>query len=1212
MHVKRLATKLIRGVDAHHLESLIVPVHILFANYGHTLSTAVQGVHDGMEVEAKYLNSHRYHKATIIEAHDDGTASVRYAKADQDDQPNVPIKQIRVPSLDAYAQVAEQCTTVVNASQCCHRCLLRKRTAAQCVFACAECSRSGVVCDACKELGYTQTVPELRPCTECLAAGNCDCTRLRPYIIVSDKEAKNKKALEFIVAQLEHLFSRLGGPMWIVFGIQHAVKGARGPLINWYLEVLGDIVGITDLLALFTMPVQLEIITRLKEIIRKEVLVYKDRHNFEHIAMLFGKAVTDLLWDVTVKTTIYPELYVKWRALYKKIPQDLLYSPAYVAFHEANTLIITNKDTVVTGRLSNPVEMVSKFGQRGKRHVVPTPGRCSASSSRFVDLGGVDFLARQVAIVADTGTNQLRVLHLDDDNAAFLLYTSALSRPRGLAVMSRLDACPEAELPVTTPGRKLTARVAVTELGQSHVVLLDVTQRKSHPPYSATKIIVVVFDGAPQTLSLLGICALPVGRIHISVLRKQRDDGTLTAAQFQQKSKATSDVFVLRSGYRGTDGQHMPPAVLRIGVDTFVATSNGNERRCQPTVIYKIKELDPFDIAVNATGSLFISSKSSTKLLTVEPRNDNWAGSMIGSGAAEVTDKPIDGVASSSSFGGTSGIACHLSGRTIFVIDARSKSLVKVANMDGFCRWATEWRRAYLAFGERDPTNQRPDQSAQAWGDVLADLEDSAAQLNTIAQARLDSIGSSHMDGSELGLSTTSLKAHTKQTVKSMREVYEHVKRLSEVVASQMDPRSATEAVCEHWWAIIRVLAPDSSFDLLMYYTLVPKAIAEDLKRMMGCGFIYNTTDRVVDKTSYSFAATLVDGAVEEQFGYPRAFGMPHWRPPLVMEKIDKKTTGRIIENSDGVWASVGNARRVLRRCDVRNLASAVRKHRKSDPLDPFVISDKHLALARRGMLRLRKLLARMREQMLRTRMRQTVAVAYCNVEREMQEITDEIKCLESMRTEQESLIGTSLPVLRVGDILLERRIDEDEASDADDQRPLVRFADEPTIPDGGAREKGWALMRVVEDVMPTNRTLSAVDGVATTVRGTECAAAFAFSGGVLHERKNVDLARFFATPKENHLSGLYVVQPSSLAHSSEDSATVACFSEDQVREFGRVSLCDRERPDWQFEWWEPAKSADEEPRRYVGCADLHAQERTQAVSRRPGARAASEPLRLG
>ena len=342
---------------------------------------------------------------------------------------------------------------------------------------------------------------------------------------------------------------------------------------------------------------------------------------------------------------------------------------------------------------------------------------------------------------------------------------------------------------------------------------------------------------------------------------------------------------------------------------------------------------------------------------------------------------------------------------------------------------------------------------------MLADLEDSAAQLNTIAQARLDSIGSSHMDGSELGLSTTSLKAHTKQTVKSMREVYEHVKRLSEVVASQMDPRSATEAVCEHWWAIIRFLAPDSSFDLLMYYALVPKAIAEDLKRMMGCEFVYNTTDRVVDKTSYSFAATLVGGAVEEQFGYPRAFGMPHWRPPLVMEKIDKKTTGRIIENSDGVWASVGNARRVLCRCDVRNLASAVRKHRKSDPLDPFVISDKHLALAWRGMLRLCKLLARMREQMLRTWMRQTVAVAYCNAEREMQEITDEIECLESMRTEQESLIGTSLPVLRVGDILLERRIDEDEASDADDQRPLVRFADEPTIPDGGAREKGWALM---------------------------------------------------------------------------------------------------------------------------------------------------------
>lgn len=63
------------------------------------------------------------------------------------------------------------------------------------------------------------------------------------------------------------------------------LRELRAPLVNWYLAVFGDIVGITDLLALFTQPYG-----PLVDIITKEVLQYKDRHNFTHVAHLFGSS----------------------------------------------------------------------------------------------------------------------------------------------------------------------------------------------------------------------------------------------------------------------------------------------------------------------------------------------------------------------------------------------------------------------------------------------------------------------------------------------------------------------------------------------------------------------------------------------------------------------------------------------------------------------------------------------------------------------------------------------------------------------------------------------------------------------------------------------------------------------------------------------------------------------------------------------------------
>ena len=130
-----------------------------------------------------------------------------------------------------------------------------------------------------------------------------------------------------------------------------------------------------------------------------------------------------------------------------------------------------------------------------------------------------------------------------------------------------------------------------------------------------------------------------------------------------------------------------------------------------------------------------------------------------------------------------------------------------------------------------------------------------------------------------------------------------------------MDPRSVTERECELWWAQIRTLAADAAFDMLMYLVLVPRALVEMMKRMMGCFFIYNTTDRKVDKTAYNFRAVL---GTTKPIGFLRFFGGPAHKPPQVMEKVEKRTTGRIVADRGGIWAGIGNVHRVARRLDVR------------------------------------------------------------------------------------------------------------------------------------------------------------------------------------------------------------------------------------------------------------------------------------------------------
>ena len=57
----------------------------------------------------------------------------------------------------------------------------------------------------------------------------------------------------------------------------------------------------------------------------------------------------------------------------------------------------------------------------------------------------------------------------------------------------------------------------------------------------------------------------------------------------------------------------------------------------------------------------------------------------------------------------------------------------------------------------------------------------------------------------------------------------------------------------------------------------------------------------------------------------------------------------------------------------------------------------------------------------------------------------------------------------------------------------------------------------------------------------------------------------------EAQVSGLYVVEPKSYEYTR--TGEFALLSDEQIEEFDRISKLDAERPDTQYEWWEPIRN---------------------------------------
>ena len=205
---------------------------------------------------------------------------------------------------------------------------------------------------------------------------------------------------------------------------------------------------------------------------------------------------------------------------------------------------------------------------------------------------------------------------------------------------------------------------------------------------------------------------------------------------------------------------------------------------------------------------------------------------------------------------------------------------------------------------------------------------------------------------------------------------------------------------------------------------------------------------------------------------------------------------------------------------------------------------DKCVYLMCNGMRRLFRMGKRLRELMVRSRMKQAVSMPYNTQNREHLTVEND----DDASRGEDFRLSCNLPLLRAGDILLERVVtqathDSDDDTGADD--------------DGAPTSQAWGLMRVVEDKARPSTISTACEVLAVDGVWDERSQGYVFVDRQRTDRKLVEFGCFYATKSSIHVSGLFVVNASGIFHGEvcgEDGATADCniarFSENQVRFF--------------------------------------------------------------
>ena len=253
------------------------------------------------------------------------------------------------------------------------------------------------------------------------------------------------------------------------------------------------------------------------------------------------------------------------------------------------------------------------------------------------------------------------------------------------------------------------------------------------------------------------------------------------------------------------------------------------------------------------------------------------------------------------------------------------------------------------------------------------------------------------------------------------------------------------------------------------------------------------------------------------------------------------------------------------RRADQRTKAAARRSWFKRNGHLGSSLSkpdEKTLELARHGMRILRAAVGRIRELMVRSRMRAPVGVPMALIIRDSLGLRD---LLAGDNDDDEPLplsAASRLPLLRKGAFVLTRHVEER---------------------GGGAKETTpgqWRVARLVKDVArlqadanSPRRVLEVVEGAPWTegedddVEQDADSTDLEFVAIPTNHRRRL-FGDIFPAPRKSHISGLFVVEPEHIFHSSEGD--VLRLSSEQTQLFDRVSGSHKPA------WWEQPE--DDEP----------------------------------
>ena len=304
IEANRITKTLFKSVEAYQIQPLVAPFSMVVANYAHASVSSSNTLFEGQTVQARFKNdakgtwSRAWHGATVEAVEEDGSsADLTYDDSVKGPVAGVCSNYIRDKTVQHHEVTSKEIMSVRHEVSRCTHCrdavlgalTVNKTVEArhagkarwfrgkitQChlledsydidygdgntesnvkpelirevcfVASCSDCEAARTLCATCARAGFRSWRPQRRPCHRCIAL-KLSCKRCDVMVLGSDKE--HMKSLVNLTTE----GGELHGKTWPVFLIQHALKGAAGPVHNWYLKVGDDCVCITDLNALWT------------------------------------------------------------------------------------------------------------------------------------------------------------------------------------------------------------------------------------------------------------------------------------------------------------------------------------------------------------------------------------------------------------------------------------------------------------------------------------------------------------------------------------------------------------------------------------------------------------------------------------------------------------------------------------------------------------------------------------------------------------------------------------------------------------------------------------------------------------------------------------------------------------------------------------------------------------------------------------------------